>query len=86
MRFGRADYTFKLGGYRFGFTDMTYSGIPPIPSRDYTEAYLGPIGPFQVPFSAKQGCVIAMAAPLLLAILTAAIFWRRKMIKSARNA
>jgi hypothetical protein len=60
----REDRTFEALGYDFGFRDEThgFSGV------EYTEAYLGPIGHFGVPFSSGAGCwmLVILATTLLV--------------------
>jgi hypothetical protein len=62
------DYSFAIGGYRFGFEDAehTFSG-------EVTLFHAGPLGEFySVPFSAAQGCAITA---LLLATALVAVAW-----------
>jgi hypothetical protein len=66
-----SDLTFGVGGYRFGFMDLTHLplGGPDIP---YTTAFLGPLGSYRVPVSAVGGWLLTA---LLLAALFAAVAW-----------
>ena len=72
------DYTFTIGGYRFGFIDANHSF-----QGDVTLLHAGPLGEYyHVPVSALQGLMITA---LLFATLLAAMAWlcfRRRRVTS----
>jgi hypothetical protein len=73
MSYVNRDLTFEAGGYRFGFADLTYAGIPGVSeSFPYTRAHMGPLGSYRVPVSAAAGWAITL---LLLISAVAAVGW-----------
>jgi hypothetical protein len=72
------DYSFRLAGYQFGFTDGFLHGSTY--TRPYRWLHLGPLGFRNVGFSATQGlvgcCVIVVGLVALATALT--VRWKRK--------
>jgi hypothetical protein len=74
--FGRA-YTVKIGDAKFALIDLLIAGT----DKHYsTIVDLGPLGSFQVPFTATQGLVgvCVILALLVIVPLALAVRWKRK--------
>lgn len=68
------DYTIQIGNSYFGFVGSDD------PTLDFSCIWLGPFGPYQVPFSPLQGvigfCVIFIMIVVVLTVLT--VRWKRR--------
>jgi hypothetical protein len=69
-------YTFTIAGYEYGFVDDQYEGFGGTWTQGWIE--LGPLGGYKVPFSATVGWAIVILTPLVLVMLVATLYRRRK--------
>ena len=70
------DYTLKIGGHRYGFSDWSWNGFDTSGTNSRIE--LGPLGVRRIPVSATTGVSILIGTTLLAAILLAFVLIRRK--------
>jgi hypothetical protein len=75
------DYTLKLGGYKFGFADGMISGSE-VPTHSWSAFCLGPLGGFDVPFTATQGLVgfCCILATLIILPVVLTVRWKKKRV------
>jgi hypothetical protein len=80
------EYTFKIGGDKYGFVDQHYSIIENSGGRQsswtVTVIELGPLGNVQVPVPAKVCWSVTFLTPLLFALLVRIIANQRKNTSS----
>jgi hypothetical protein len=75
-----ADCSIRVGGRLFGIVDETDPFSPPNTPITVTQVYVGPLGDFEVPFTATKGlfgfCVIAIGLVALVTVVS--VRWKRK--------